>query len=225
MLQATPVLPSPPPPPGVTQIQAPVAGVGPADVYTAMREQRSELRSQLENLEEKRQELRQELQQGDGDLGTNAGIVARIKELDARIAATDAQLAAADLAVAKAAAVPGAVVETPPIPRSGPPEEAYILGSLFMVVTLLPISIAYARRIWRRGATVIAPVPAEMRQQIDSLSNAVETIAHEVERIGEGQRFLTRLFSDQGAARALGAGAFDGSVQVCRTAQPEPRRR
>ncbi len=199
MLQATPVLPPPPPPSvpvSVSQIQSPIAGVGPADVYTALREQRSELREQLENLEEKRQELRQELRE-DGGEATNAGILARIKELDARISATDAQLASADLAVAKAASVPGAVVEPPQLPRNGPPEEAYILGSLFMVVTLLPLSIAYARRIWRRGATVIAPVPAEVRQQIDSLSNAVETIAHEVERIGEGQRFITKVLAEK----------------------------
>ncbi len=72
-----------------------------------------------------------------------------------------------------------------------------MLGALFMVITLLPLSIAYARRLWKRGATVIAPVPNEVRQQIDALSNAVETIAHEVERIGEGQRFITKVFAEQ----------------------------
>lgn len=199
-MQATPQ----PPAPVTTLIQTPGAGVGPADVYTAMREQRSELRDQLGNLEEKRQELRRELQQSEND-ATNAGVLARIKELDARISATDAQIAEADLAVARAAAVPGAVVEPVPVPRTGPPEEAFVLGALFMVITLLPLSIAYARRLWKRGATVIAPVPNEVRQQIDALSNAVETIAHEVERIGEGQRFITKVLAEKQPSESLKA--------------------
>lgn len=194
---APPPTPAPVPPISAELLRRQLPGAaGPSEVYDALREQRDELRNQLENLEEKRQELRQELQQGEGE-ASNAGVLARIRELDARISATDAQIAEANLAVARAAAIPGAVVEPPPEVRSGPPEEAFVLGALFMVVTLLPLSIAYARRIWRRGATVIAPVPSEVRQQIDSLSNAVETIAHEVERIGEGQRFITKVLAEK----------------------------
>jgi hypothetical protein len=39
------------------------------------------------------------------------------------------------------------------------------------------------------------------------MEQAVEATAVEVERIGEGQRFLTRLFTEGDAARALGTGA------------------
>jgi hypothetical protein len=39
------------------------------------------------------------------------------------------------------------------------------------------------------------------------MEHAVEATAVEVERIGEGQRFLTRLFTEGEGARAIGAGA------------------
>ena len=70
---------------------------------------------------------------------------------------------------------------------------------------LFPVALAYSRRLWKRGATVIAPVPREVTDRLEQMGQAVESIAIEVERIGEGQRFLTRVMSDQN--RQLGAGA------------------
>jgi hypothetical protein len=39
------------------------------------------------------------------------------------------------------------------------------------------------------------------------MEQAVEATAVEVERIGEGQRFLTRLFTEGEGARVIGSGA------------------
>jgi hypothetical protein len=39
------------------------------------------------------------------------------------------------------------------------------------------------------------------------MEHAVEATSLEVERIGEGQRFLTKLFTEGEGARSLGAGA------------------
>ena len=208
--QATqvPTPPTPPAKPGAVQINSPVTGVGPADVYTAKREQRSELRSQLEPLEEKRSEIQREMRQGDGD-AADAGLLARLKEIDSRISATDAQLAQADAAVALAAAVPGAVIEEPPRERKTDPAEIVGITGGLMAALLFPLVVAYARRIWRRGATIIAPVPQDVRDRLDQLSNAVDSIGLEVERIGEGQRFITKVFTEQGG-RALGAAAESG---------------
>jgi hypothetical protein len=44
----------------------------------------------------------------------------------------------------------------------------------------------------------------------DSMSPALDAIAEEVERIGEGQRFITRLMSEQG--RAAVAPRASGSI-------------
>ena len=168
---------------------------GAALVLRGAREQRRELRNQLEGLEQKRRELRNELEQTANSPDARAGVLARLKEIDGRILATDALIGKADEAVAAAASVPGATIEPPEPPRSGPPEEAIIMGGLVMLAAVFPLSIAYARRIWKRGATIIAPVPREVQDRLDGLSHAVESIGLEVERIGEGQRFITKVMA------------------------------
>jgi hypothetical protein len=171
----------------------------------AARAQRSELNNQVSQLDDKRGDLMRELRSSETPGEAKPGLEARIKEIDARILATEQQLASADQSVAKAAAVPGAVVETPRPVRNGPPEEIFAIPIVFTVVVLMPLAIAWSRRIWKRGATIIAPVPQEVRDRLDRLSEAVESIALEVERIGEGQRFVTKVMSESG--RSLGAGA------------------
>jgi hypothetical protein len=126
-------------------------------------------------------------------------------EIDGRIGSVDAMLASNSAQLAQASAVPGAVVEQPEpvIIRNGPPEEAFVLGGLFMVVALLPISLAYARRIWRKSATAVAAFPRELADRLARIEQGMEATSLEVERIGEGQRYLTRLFSEAEGARAL----------------------
>ncbi|MBV6519950.1 MAG: hypothetical protein MNPFHGCM_00054 [Gemmatimonadaceae bacterium] len=174
-----------------------------SDMYNAMRAQRRVLQSQLESLEEKRSDLVRQTRSSDIGSTERAGLEARIKEIDTRIASVDQEIATSDAAVARAAAVPGAVVEPTPIPRSGPPEEVYFLTGLFMFVVLLPLSIAYARRLWRRAPSAPIPVSPEMGERFNRLEQAVDAIAVEVERVGEGQRFLSRQFT---SPAALGAG-------------------
>lgn len=179
----------------------------PSSVLRGFRAQREELGDQLSNLQDTREGLSRELLQLPAGAAGRAGIEARIATIDARIAGLDKQIAEADAQVAKAAAVPGAVVDPPRFERQGPPEEAFVLGGLFIVVVLLPLSIAYARRIWRRGATVVQSFPKEIAERLGRLEQAAEATALEVERIGEGQRFLTRLFTEGTPVHALGGGA------------------
>jgi len=118
----------------------------------------------------------------------------------------DKQIADADAQVAKAAAIPGAVVERPRDVPSSPPEEFYILTGIFMFVFLMPLSIAFARRIWKRGSAVVTAFPKEIGERLGRLEQSAEATAIEIERIGEGQRFLTKLFTEGPGVRALDAG-------------------
>lgn len=179
-----------------------------SSIYQAFRAQRRELASQLEELQDTRTNLTTEINQlPAGSTVERTGLETRIAGIDARVTAMDKQIADADAAVAKAASVPGAVVEPPRFVDPGPPDEAWVLGGLFIVVVLLPLSLAYARRIWRRGSAVVAAFPKEIGERLGRLEQAAEATALEVERIGEGQRFLTRLFTEGNGFRALGAPA------------------
>jgi hypothetical protein len=127
-----------------------------------------------------------------------AGLEKRVGTIDARIEALDKQIAQADAQVASAAAIPGAIVERPPEPRQGPPEEVFVLSGMFIVIVFFPLSVALARRIWKRSTAAVAALPHDIIERFTQIDQAVESIAVEVERIGEGQRFITRVLSEQG---------------------------
>ncbi len=194
---------SQPPSPDIVRVQQ---GSSAEALYKAVVNQRSEVRNQLEALESKRNSITSELTNDETRGVDRAGLETRLADVDKRIAELDKELAGVDGAVARAAAVPGAVVPRPIPVRDGPPEGVVILGALFMGVCLLPLSIAYARRIWRRGAAVATNIPHELMERLSRLDQAVDSVAIEVERISEGQRFVTRLMSEQ-AKPAIGAGA------------------
>lgn len=199
-----------------------VAQPGAADVFRAQRARRRILGDQLRDLENKRSELVQQAQSASVPGQAKVGIEKRIADLDQRIADIDKQIAAADLEVAKAAAQPGATTEPPRVPRPGPPDEVYFLTGMFMVIVFLPLSIAYARRIWRRGAAVTVKLTNELNERIGMMEKGLDAVAIEVERIGEGQRFVTQLIAENGQ-KALGAGAAQPIVVKAREALPVER--
>lgn len=208
-MQAPSVPPPATVPPG-SQVIVTGAGISPVAIYKAAEAARTELRNQLETLEDKRHSLSEQVRENSLSGADKVGVEARIADLDKRILDVQNQIGTADQVVAKAAGVPGAVVEPPPrvnSDRNGPPPEAFVLMGLFIVVVLLPISLAFARRIWRRGKDAVVSFPQELSDRLNRLDQAVDSIAVEVERIGEGQRFVTRVLSENGTGRSLGSGA------------------
>jgi hypothetical protein len=165
-------------------------------VYQAFRAQRRVLGNQMDELQNQRDNISRELQQ-EGVAGADRkGLEQRMTNIDERINALDKQIADADVQVAKAAAVPGAAVDPPEPPRTGPPEEFWVLTGIFGGIVLIPISLAFARRIWRRSAKIVTNIPKELTERLMRVEQTVEASAIEIERIGEGQRFMTRLFTE-----------------------------
>ena len=166
-----------------------------------------QLRNQLNDLEGTRSGITGQLEDMPVSSPERKPLEARLTDIDSRIANVDQMLASNATDLSKAAAIPGAVVERPPPIQQGPPEEAYVLGGLFMILVFFPLSVALSRRIWRRSAAAVASFPREIGERLLRMEQALEATAEEVERIGEGQRFLTRLFTEGEGARAIGAGA------------------
>ena len=176
-------------------------------IYEGFRAQRRELSNQLDELESTRRSITSQLEDLSAGSLDRKPLETRMTDIDSRIATVDQMLASNASDISKAAAIPGAVVEPPRIIQEGPPEDAYILGGIFMIVVFLPLSIAFARRIWRRSAAAVAAFPREIGERLLRMEQALEATAVEVERIGEGQRFLTRLFTEGEGARPIGSGA------------------
>lgn len=183
-----------------------------AEIYQALRAQRRELINQREALEDTRQELRQELRQGTMSEADRAGLDERITLTDKQIIERQIAIAEADARVATAAAVPGATVETAPPRQDDGAEEFFGVALVIMTFLAIPIVLAWTRRIWRRGSASVS-LPGELTDRLGSLERSMDSVAVEVERIGEGQRFVTQLLAERAAsAGRLAAAGEDRQV-------------
>lgn len=66
---------------------------------------------------------------------------------------------------------------------------------LGLFVLLVPFAIALSRRIWHRSAP--RTIDLENSPRLQRMEQAIESIAVEVERIGEAQRFTTKLLAER----------------------------
>ena len=91
------------------------------------------------------------------------------------------------------------VIGMPPAGDIIPPQAVDISIAFFVTIAIiiigLPLARAFARRMDRKGAT--PQISSDVSAQLAHLNQSVDAIAREVERITEGQRFTTRLLSEQ----------------------------
>lgn len=73
-----------------------------------------------------------------------------------------------------------------------------MIVAIFFVV---PIARAFARRIDKKP--VATPLDRSVGEQLQRIENSVDSMAIEIERISEAQRYMARLQSDRAASPAL----------------------
>jgi hypothetical protein len=195
------------PEPGVTVIRNQSARAS-AEIG-ALRAERRELTSELDQLEATRYILTQQLRQlptGEERQvleGRLDDLLRRTSEINARLTSTNSNLARLGAEVREE------VIAVPPRfassrSRSDPPPQAVILGGVFMVTVLFPLSVAFAIRMLRRGKRQDSTLTAEFAGRLARMEQAIEASAIEIERIGEGQRYLTRVLSGSRAPEEVG---------------------
>lgn len=82
-------------------------------------------------------------------------------------------------------------------PRRGPDPDAVVGMSFALAIAVaFPLAIAYARRIWRGKPSASAQADT-VSPRLERLEQAVEAIAIEIERVAEGQRFVTKVFAER----------------------------
>ena len=72
--------------------------------------------------------------------------------------------------------------------------DGFQIASFLLV---FPFAIALARRVWVRGGARPVAVNIENSPRLQRIEQAIESIALEVERIGEAQRFTTKLLAER----------------------------
>jgi hypothetical protein len=144
------------------------------------------------------------------------GLESRLRILDERIVQLEADLAyTGRLLTGEPVSAGGAFAGSVPpqfdFPRGNFPgndgPNMTAIGIVFTLFVLFPIALAFARLMWRRatGQTVSRP-SLESSQRLERVEQAVDSIAVEVERISEGQRFVTRILTEGSAQSVLNAG-------------------
>jgi hypothetical protein len=177
----------------------------------ALNLQRNELSSQLRAEEGRRRSLARDYQRADG--AAREGLDARLRVSDARIMQLERSIASIDqqlgtLEAARVMAIPR--LGTPVVPpRPTRPNSAQItaVAVVFTLAVLFPLALSMARLLWRRASHPVMPSGwSEATLRLERVEHAVDTIAIEIERISEAQRFMTRIMTERPAATP-GSGA------------------
>lgn len=173
------------------------------DQVAALRARREELSNQLQSVTQRRGELAQEIVSAEG--ASKTGLEARLKVLDQRIVQLESDIAATGQAIAAAPDNLLALEQINPNPGGDDWAEGMAAG---VFSAMLAVAVIYMFRRFRRkrnrGAAKMsaASLPSESAERLERVEHAVEAIAIEIERISEGQRFVTKLLAENHAEPA-----------------------
>ena len=217
--------PAPAPSPPVPGVNAPGRAVTNADLGAISRI-RGELIAELAAVRSRREGVLEEIRTVQtSNLGPGVQIRRMraldqlVAEHDQRILQIESDLTAIGRRVSAGLLTAGTAPPPPPPPPPLPPiqpgfpvEALTTIGIVAAVVFLGPISLAISRLIWKRGAVARPAATWDSGSRLDRLEHSVDAIGVEVERISEGQRYVTRLLTE----------SPNFAVDAARAPVPEP---
>lgn len=195
-----PAAPAPPPAlpavPGVTTVST---GVLTRQDVAALRARGQELSDQLSSVVSRRRAIIGRLKNtSDAD---RVGLEQRLGVLDGRIVRLESEI---EENGKQLASLPAALVTSSKQSMGINPsnvdrviDKMVPIVVIFTLFVLTPIALSISRYFWKRGSVPRhAPGNLESAQRLERMEQAIDSIAIEVERVSEGQRFVTRLLSD-----------------------------
>jgi len=193
-MQQAPVLAGPPPTPNVAQLGE-------------LRAKAADLRLRLSDLDARRSQLKDRYDRFNGSeadrvalgkelAGVNHDLTATQVQLETTTEQIDELTTQRDMERVFSLQRPPATVPMtlPADPFLGPKEIMTVASGGFIL--LLPFVLVLARRLWIRSVPRPSLDP-EQSPRLQRMEEAIESIALEVERIGEAQRFTTKLLADR----------------------------
>jgi hypothetical protein len=182
-----------------------------------LKARRSELSDQLQSVDSRRSKLMSQLKQT-GDPIATKGLEDRLALLDKRQLQLESDIAETGQLVSSAPAGLIAATQAPVFGGLGS-GQVVAISIVAMIFVAAPLAMGFARTLWKTSNKPAASPAAftETAQRLERLEGAVDSIAIEIERISEGQRFVTKLLSEGQRAPALGAG--QRSPDVVRSGQ------
>ncbi len=173
----------------------------------ALKARRGELSDQLQSVDSRRSKLLSQLRQVRDPTATQ-GLEARLALLDARQLQLESDLQQTGQQLSSTAAGLIASTSDAPVFSGLGSKQVMALSILSIIFIFFPLATGIGRAIFKRSARP-GPPPAvftETAQRLERLEASVDAIAVEIERVSEGQRFVTKLLSGAQPAPVLGAG-------------------
>jgi len=166
-----------------------------ADVV-GLRASREELSNQLVSASGRRQSLSRQLVGKEGV--DRAGIESHIAVLDKRIMQLESDIAGTGRQLTM---TPGSLVASTQATSQFygmNPGGVTAVSVFFTIFVLGPLAIAAARMMWKRAGMKPSPpaISGDAARRLERLEQGMNAIAIEIERVSEGQRFVTRLLSE-----------------------------
>src|SRR6266550_2760430 len=163
----------------------------------ALKARREELSNQLQSVDSRRSKLLTQLQRT-SDATAVQGLEARLSLLDARQLQLESDIATTGQQLSSASAGIIGTTGQPVFYGGMSSRQVMALSVLSIIFVLFPLAAGLSRGIWKRSAKQGVPpaVLTETAQRLERLESSVDAIAIEIERISEGQRFVTKLLAE-----------------------------
>jgi hypothetical protein len=211
-----PVAPAPPAPPAPPALPVAQTQVGVPPTLEGLNAQLSGLNVQYAALRAQWNGLRTQLDQMLQTNPARPGVQGKWADVGIQMAQVRGDMARvqAQIAQVQGQPIPGVPSMPPFMPRRGPdPDMVVGVSFVLMLAVILPTSIAYARRIWRgKPAAPTRPMDDVSAQRLERLEHSVDAIAIEIERISEGQRFVTKVLAERPVAQPVAQSAASPSM-------------
>ena len=174
------------------------SGAGTLDLagksYNQLKAMYDQLSSQRSDFASRRQNLAPSYERATGV--NREGIGSRLATLDNNVMRLENQLGQ----VSQQMALVAPPYSNPPIIRTGM-RGGDVFGISLLVflatmVTMVPLAVRRARARWMRQGAGPTNIGAPPNDRLDRIEHAVDTIAIEIERVSENQRFMTRLMTE-----------------------------
>src|SRR5688572_27443530 len=173
---------------------------------SAIRSRRSDISSQLTSSMERREELTDQLE--DAPPGAAPGLIAQIQVLDQRIIKIEQDMEASGQMLRTGMTVDNGVSLVGPreFGNGGGPEEAAARGAAIAATVMVPILLFYMIARFTRGRRrrkSEATQDTAQDARMERLEQAVDAIALEIERVGESQRYQTKVLAEANLMPAM----------------------
>ena len=174
---------------------------------------RKQLSDELDNVSDRRNDLIERVRTAPN--AAEAGLTEQLKVVNNRVVQLETDLATIGRQIAAASPDLTSTTEEPPPQNVGDLANGAGAGALATFAVMMIVLFSLRRRWRRRSGSPPAALPDDSGHRLMRLEQGMDAIAVEIERISEGQRFVTRLLSEShGGAPAAQRGGEPTTVSA-----------